>query len=697
MMMNASKTNAKMAINDRGNIIVPNIKNDIFRKFQKQFRYLLSYPYIIDDSLYVEQSSNYYDEKFTEFVEGLQSEVRFFVGYTGTGKTTFIRHYFGMTNSSPITFKNKAIVIPSFWNGVQLNDENYKATIEENISRVFNSTLSVLNYDAASHFPLHDLHELKDYIIKTRGDILAKLTIEEKMQCYGDIDLEYGRILDKTESTRKVEYASSCLKYFIETYAPSIERVILVIDDVETLTANKLNALIDAYFHVYNCLHNTSPNSRFIVNLLISLRPHSFRYLRRTIPHEMLSSYGNYLENYGYVIVRNDIPSIQNIFNRRFENAIKNTNEPGNKDSWDVSLNALYSIVNKFENQYANIVFDLCHMNIRAIMDCFQMILSNRIWCQDSKYISQYPAVNESEYDFNNIVNIIRTLSCGESAVYLGGYNVQTNPNRLNDFQPSPALDNSDAFIPNLLVNFETRECDIVVLYTMLYMEHLFASDEGASQNTEFISVEDLVNTISVLLRIDSKVVFASVEYLFKNRILRKSIYDTDSDATINRLNAKNYVYFTKKGSRLLQMLSSDCILLELFREDMVRDYSSPAHYEFLKLLGANQSNVLDFFYKTSKELVTEKKRHILFADLIVLAHEVYQKEDSYVSLLGLSTSNVPLFETFGYLPVTLRIIAGIENSLYRSQSVDMHNAIIHKLVELKSQVCQRIRELLNQ
>lgn len=59
-------------------------------------------------------------------------------------------------------------------------------------------------------------------------------------------------------------------------------------------------------------------------------------------------------------------------------------------------------------------------MNIRAIFDCLQLILSNRIWCQESKIPTVYPSVNIRDYNFNNIVNLLRTLSCGESSVYTG-------------------------------------------------------------------------------------------------------------------------------------------------------------------------------------------------------------------------------------------------------------------------------------
>lgn len=69
-----------------------------------------------------------------------------------------------------------------------------------------------------------------------------------------------------------------------------------------------------------------------------------------------------------------------------------------------------------------------------------------------------------------------------------------------------------------------------------------------------------------------------------------------------------------KKGSRLLKLFREDSILLEIYREDIVRAYSDESHC------------------KSSFELVTEQKRDLLFEDLIDLSREIFYVEDRLIT-----------------------------------------------------------------
>lgn len=662
------------AICDKYDRATPSVKNDIFRRFHKQFRYLTQYPVCIDSSEYVEQPTSYYDDEFTAFANSYQSDVRFFIGYTGVGKSTFIRHFFKLTNAAPKMYGKECIVIPSFWNGNRLSDNDYEKEIKENIVQSFAAAQHVINPNSANRFPIDDMPALIDYIRATKAGILYDLTPEEKNEYQDNMEKWNAAILTQTKMMHEVEYASSCLKYFLQKYGSQVKRVILVIDDVETLSSAKLKAMIELYFRVYACLHNTAPGHRLIINLLISLRPHSYRYLKYDLPHEQISSYGNYLDNSNYVIFRDDIPDIKRMFEKRFQYATTNTDEPRNKDSWQISQNALQSIVQKFDNQYVNMIRDLCHMNIRAIMDCFQMVLSNRVWCQETKEITEYPHVAESEYDFDNIVNVTRTLACGEATVYSSKYR---NLFGANKAQKRLTPDNSDVFIPNLLINPETRECDVLALYIMIYLDYVFSEHRRPTNNSEFISVQQIVDEICDLLGFSATdAVFKVIEYLFHNRVIRKSIFDSDSESEINVVQRKNLIYFTQKGERLLKMLKADCVLLEVFREDMVREYKD------------------DSAYKSSMELVNEKNRTQLFRDLIQLAYEIFQNEDTYVCRAYGSAKHKQFETVFSLFPVFRFICDGISTSLSRAQGIEEHDELQKELQEIIKQYKLRIEEL---
>lgn len=654
-------------------------RSDIFRKFQKPFRYLLRDSMHYDKSLYVEQSSTRYCEEFDAFTTSYSNDVRYFIGYTGCGKSTFIRHYFDLDNISPkIINDGTTLIIPSFWNGKVIDKNNYQNSINKHIAGSIRAALKEIDKTNGLVFPYYDLNEFHDYIQLTRGDILATLSTEEYQDLGKNPDAVISRILTKTEQECQIEYNSSSLKYFIEKYSKDINRVIFIIDDVETMDADALKFLVDTYYHMYDCFQNTE-NRRIIVNLLISLRPHSFRYLRDCgLEHEKIIAYGNHLESICYQIIRNDIPDILEIFKKRFENTDKLV-EPGNKETWDANRKQMFDLIDDIEKCYVDIITDLCHMNIRAIFDCLQLILSNRIWCQENKSVSRYPAVKISEYNFNNIVNVLRTLSCGENSVYTGKMDVQFNASELEDMQQRPSFDGSDIFIPNILNNIETRECDITSVYIMYYLENKFSSTNNTPANSEFITVKDLLDDIRrVFNRNDREYLFKTIIYLFKNRIIRKSIKDHDTPRTLNLINEDTYIYFTKKGSRILKLLREDSILLEIFREDIVREYK-------------NES-----ICKSSFELVMEHNRVILFNDLIMLAREIFIAEDKFI-VNAMETNNVCFPKNFVELFILSEdICQGLWNTFECARNLVGIDHIKGKLEDFKEEIRKRKAELIS-
>lgn len=651
-------------------------KSDIFRKFQRPFRYLLKDSMRYEKDLYVAQASTRYEEEFDALTHSYTNDVRYFIGYTGCGKSTFIRHYFSLDNISPKLIDNgNTLVIPSFWNGKKVDKLTYRDCIIRHIVSSIRSAIMTIDRTKGLVFPHNELEEFFSYIQTTRGEILSTLSPEQYSENGNDPSSIISMILSKTSEESALEYASSTLKFFIEKYS-DISRVIFVIDDVETMDAEVLNFLVDTYYHMYSCFENVA-EKEIIVNLLVSLRPHSFRYLRDIgLTHEKIIAYGNHLESRCYQIIRNDIPNIREIFIRRFEKAEK-LFTPGNPNTWKTAKSCLFALIDSFESKYIDIITDLCHMNIRVIFDCLQLILSNRVWCQESKIISDYPDIKINEYNFNNIVNVLRTLSCGENSVYTGQMNLQFNANDLDDMQQRPAFDGSSVFIPNILNNLETRECDITTVYIMYYLENKFSSTDSSPANSEFISVRILLDEImEVLNRQDKDYLEKILQYLFHNRIIRKSIKDHDNPHTINLLQPESYIYFTRKGSRLLKLFREDSILLEIFREDIVREYSD-----------------LDTC-KSSFELVLDQKRDTLFYDLIALAKEIFVTEDALI-INAMKNGSLHFSGSFiGSFRLTLDICQGLWNTFDYAKNLIEIDEIKESLKILMDQVAQRKTEL---
>ena len=166
------------------------------------------------------------------------------------------------------------------------------------------------------------------------------------------------------------------------------------------------------------------------------------------------------------------------------------------------------------------------------------------------------------------------------------------------------------------------------------------------------------------------------IDYLFENRIIRKSIISKDSDEKINSLEDNDLLYLTLKGSRLLQMLENDSILVEIYREDIKRIYND------------------EKYYKSSSELISENTPEILFKDLILLCHEIFYSEDNYQKYIY-DSEEMSSFYKMSF-PITTRIIKGIKLSLHRSINIQTEYKLQYQneLKELEQKIANRINEM---
>ncbi|MBE6693877.1 MAG: hypothetical protein E7589_03845 [Ruminococcaceae bacterium] len=652
-------------------------RNDIYRKFELQFNSCFLNNINIENDLYVEQPTDRYKKALDVFLSGHNSDIKFLIGYTGVGKTTFLKHYFRYRTLGFVQYQEDGIVIPISWDGKKVSDDGFEKEFDNQISNVLDNLVEYLyhNYETLL---LTESETILDFINATRSDIITSLTIYETVQAQqSGVSIEQAK-LQKSKDRYPVAFSSSLLKYVIQTHRNDIKRLIFIIDDLETLAQDKLRYLITAYLNIYDCLHNTI--SKPVVNLLISLRPHSFRFLKENIDHKYINGYGNFLENEANRIVKDQIPDVKEILILRFQDVFKKTENPGNKETWRIAKETFYEIISSLDENLIKTITELCHLNIRAVIDCLQMILSNRVWCQNySGNYTEYPNVKATDYRFD-IVNVIRTLACGENSVYTGRKDVQFNQSTVSNVLSRPRFDDSDVFIPNIFIDLQTRICDILPIVIMQYLEGYFSSQGATPPQTEFISKEMLCNNIKKIFGdyITIEKIKCTVEYLFNNRIIRKSIISKDSNETLNKLLDDDFVYLTLKGSRLLAMLESDSVLLEIYREDIKREYREP-----------------EVFYRSSFELISNNARPILFEDLINLTTEIYNVEDDYQ--INIVDTELLAFYELNF-PISRRLIRGIEKSLLRSQNIDeiLKSELLEKLSSLNRRIERRVKEMNN-
>ncbi len=647
-------------------------RSDIYRKFEAQFISCFRSNINIPSDIYVEQSTNEYDNTMNIFVNSTVSDIKFILGYTGVGKTTFLKHYLDYrTNGFKV--RDDTIIIPSSWDGMIVPENDYVNYIDNQIVNIIDNLMLQL-YRSYEELIVNESTEIINYIIgHKRSDLLASLTIQEILDNnkYG-ISMEQAKI-QKSKDINKVAMSSALLQYVLECKKTNIKKLIFIIDDLETLSQKKLCYLVDRFLHIYDCLHNAEKMP--IIKLIISLRPHSFRYLRKDLPHQKASAYGDFLDDESYRMYKNTIPDVKEILFSRFNKAFESEN-PKNPETWRMAKESFYRLINGFDENIINTIGELCHMNIRAIIDCMHMILSNRIWCQNNTPPSDHFTVKDSEYRFD-VVNVIRTLACGECPVYTGTKELKFNQKNYSNVLARPKFDDSTVFIPNIFINLETKECDVLTVIVMQYLDGYFSSKASSAPQTEFIKKTTLCSNLTRAFgqKVSTDRINCVIDYLFENRIIRKSIISKDNDDTIGVLSDDDYIYLTLKGSRILQMLENDSVLLEIYREDIKRDYFD------------------EECFSSAFELRNDNKRHVLFRDLISLIREIFENESHYQDLIKLDSLKMFYDKNF---PITTKLIAGVQSSINRSQSIDadIYDELINEINCLRDDVNKRINEI---
>lgn len=651
-------------------------KNDIYRKFEKQFKNMdpvknMMDPDYVDEEMYVDYTHSTYNDQFDYFLSNLSHDIKFFVGFAGVGKTTFIRHYFNF-KSYPVFHRDTTLIIPEGWNGSNVLSADYKSEINKNMTNMLLNAVEHV-YMRYEDFILDEKEQVYKFISKSKNSIISSLSLQEVVEANkAGHDIIIDKLI-KSQEENPISFACSILKYVLQFHnAEKLDRVLFIVDDTETLTEDKLGHIITNYFHIWDCLKNM-PEYKVYVDLLISVRPYSYRYLKKNIKPAITPPQGIFWDNESFIIRKDDIPDIKSIFIKRFEVAAKMTDKPGNQITWKSAKEILVRIINGFDENIIEMITNLCHRDIRAITNCFLSILSNRVWCQEYCIDFEHPSIRPQDYKFD-IVNAVRTLACGENSVYLGASSLPVDSEKHN-LKKGLSFDGSDIFIPNIFVNLYDKSCDILAALVMRYLEDYFPDDRVANYN-EFLTKAELINNIIQCFpqNADENKITDMVDYLFKNRIIRKSLYSIDGDDITDILQNEDYIYYTKKGRRLMMMLGSDSVLLEIYREDIRREYS-------------NEESMLDAY-----TLKNSNKRNILYGDLISLVEEIYTNEDNYCYKEYIKDS--VFFEGKKFF-ITTKLIEGIKNSLNRAAlDADIKDPLVKRLEDLMQKVDLRIADI---
>jgi hypothetical protein len=560
--------------------------NDIYRKFQYQFSRLLNpngFPQNEAEFFKTYVHGSPVEDTIKSIISHNDHSLHFFVGYAGIGKTSLIKHCFEVFYSTPKIYRKKCIIIwPSFFNGRAGEDNSH------NLTKKLLSVCSEIEteYEIKERFDSNnDRSEYLKFIKQTCPEILENIN-PNQLRNKSDEEIRELR-LNAAWETDKYMFALSMLKFYLQKYCVDIKKLIIIVDDIEALNYKRQISVIRDYLSCYTelktSIHSDSYN-QFGISIVISIRPHVNRLLNG---ERIIDSFPQNIR-----ITKEDAAPLGMLFTKRFEYFSENNTEAiGNLSTWQACYNALMSITNKFGGKYSRTILNLSHRNIRDALVHYTRVLGNRTWIQNDAIVSPYFTVEPSEYCFNNI-NVIRALGCNESFYY------------------SSAQDN---FIPNLL--FTTVDEDYSLLCLLIVKMYIKKQHADIFYGLDYVLISDIERDICNLLSFIpniKKSVEMSIRYLFDKEVLRKSIDDEDKEQTVENpgvITSESKLYLSLKGIELWDMLGSDSVLLEMYREDIYRE---------------TESSITDSSY----DLMSVGRQRDIFKDLLYLIEEIFEKEE---------------------------------------------------------------------
>lgn len=615
--------------------------------YQKPFDYFLNTD--IGSKSLSELNQYYVSDDKTEFslkellVENVDS-ITALIGYGGIGKSSDIRHsYQIMNNSIKLDRKNKTIIFPSFFKG------NVPGEMSVNTTEIYNDIRLEVSkrIESVCQAIEEDLPDLADEFETDKGkDLFYKYIKYTNPKALADINTLGRKDRDeKIENAFKNDYfiyTVTKLKYYLSSPLCNYNRILIILDDIESFSDQYQEMLILQYLRFCTCLRNFPDikiNKKVYIKMLISLRPTTYKRLNKA---KQALGYLNIKEIY-----KTQSISLSKYFTKKYAN-IPNDIKNNNEDKYKEAYNILINLSEKFEDKYSNMIKRLTFMSLVDTLEVYRHILSNSTWI--IKQISSSDDAKSKivyEYVFNNIT-VIRALACGSNTVY---------------------LNNIDNLIPNILYDTMDKRNSLYSLYIISYFIHQQAGfweyGEVTVKKTmliqDFCDVfgesHDLINNLSDVLT-----------YLYQRGILSIGISDLKPERSI--LLDSSLLYLSSKGLEIWSMLSSDSVLMELYREDFYQEWDESKPFRF----------------SSSRELMNKNLQSIIFKEVYNILLDLVDIEKKKVEQAIKNKSYNKYLCIFGDESMIEHLMIGVDKSIEYSGN-KMNEDIDEKSVELKEKI----------
>lgn len=582
------------------------------------------------------------DKELDKELETIKNEendsLSILIGYGGIGKSTSLRHFFEFVNAVPTFIDRKTIIVfPVIFNANVINSEK-----DESISDQIRNNLA-LRIDTVCTLLENEYPDLKtlfysekgqldfyNYIYKTNPRVLELLPYDQRLN-----------LSEKEEKLKKLYYAynhdrficsATKLKFYLGNKKCASSKLIVIVDDIEPLPYKVQVELIMQYLRFFECMRNVVNADKFkeyVVNFIISMRPHTYRILK-----EYRAFQAFFITR---VICKKNMLNLAKYFRRKIEFYADNISHE-NMESWNEACRVLDILNNKFNARYSTMIKNLSLWNTRDAIELYKQVLENRVWIQRNMEKTSGFTVSEDNYVFNNIT-VLRAIACGHYYVY---------------------SQRENCCVPNILLNTSDKKNYSLINMYIFSLFHAESSNKDWLYGMKYRSYREIVNcfitTFPNMKEIKNDVQVA-IKYLFQKKVLRKSINDTDKIEYLDSyksLSDDSLLYLSPKGNEIWNMLCSDSVYLELCREDYYRDYNNPKNIK-----------------ESSYELMQAGKQTLIFYDLLSLLLELLDLEYVHVEC-SIQNDTIDIFKkNFGNNTMIEYLYMGVTRSIEFSGNSD--------------------------
>ena len=543
-------------------------ENNLFREFRKCFTVMLksSYEDGTRDSVYYNEfdnrKSHYYvpqedvEGKLDRFYEAPNDSNDFLIGFTGIGKTTLVRNYFGIIDAIPFVDEKMSFI-------AYLSLYKYNLRNEEELKSIYVKFLleikDQLNKDIGIDFSDNNvINEVYNHI-----NMIDPLMLVKEIDFNNNGENGLSDQLNSASKEKPLEFYCAIISYLLSKQS-KIKQIILINDDIESQYSALHIPFISCAQNIYTRLKSNNRRTYKVKNLIV-LRNYTFRY------NYARQSEARRVYEYD-IILKDSIPPIHKILEKRFDAYYINESvrsEIVNEERWKESVKILKTVVEHISG-FGEAVAKLANYDISHSFRIFLQIITNHKWFAPKEFYENGAyLLREDDYTSTPLKErIFRALAYGEEDAY---------------------YDEEDKILPNVMrfhYDVDNQYNRILPLYILEYMitmkrkgqvtlygriDQNIIGDEISEKICKILNRKDLKETIE-----------KAVARLYEQRCVLQSIFQPEEprDSTdgykrngYKRIYSPEYrLYLSLRGAAIDRMLRNDSLLIDFYRDDIDTD-----------------------------------------------------------------------------------------------------------------------------